>query len=196
MSVLIDRLTPAGLWKQAGWAPLVPVPHPACSHETWPPTCARHRARVKLLMRVSFVAIIVTITAANYLHGAQRRDQHEQRQKCVPISFLLLQNWNIKKKENHVSGASSGSTVGVDVKFEPPVQHAPDSSLLFLLQEANTSASRAGEGKGPLNSKPSTFFSLLKTRRRKEVNLDGNAARISCPGLVINKRSEPLESTV
>lgn len=57
-----------------------------------------------------------------------------------------------------MSGASSGPTVGVDVKFEPPVKHAPDSSLLFLLQEANTSASRAGEGKGPLNSKPSTFF--------------------------------------
>lgn len=75
-------------------------------------------------MRVSFVAIIVTITAVNYLHGAQRRDQNEQQQKMCSDFFLLLQNWNIKKKKNHVSGASSGSTVGVDVKLEPPVKRA------------------------------------------------------------------------
>lgn len=66
------------------------------------------------------------------------------------------------KKKNHVSGASSGPTVGVNVKLEPPVKHAPGSSLLFLLREADTSASRAGEGKGPLNSKPSTFFFLSR----------------------------------
>lgn len=62
------------------------------------------------------------------------------------------------KLENHVSRASQGPTVGVDVKPE----HVEDTQLSALCSPEESSLFQvclwAGEGNGPLNSNPSTLF--------------------------------------